>query len=241
MAVVTKLAKPFRFWLLLCLVLPLTLGCTSPSPSPSSPLSPSPTVLEVIELPEPRLAGEMSVEEALALRRSKRSFTEEALTWQQISQLLWAAQGITNPTYGFRVAPSAGGLYPLELYVVAPHGVYHYLPQSHQVEKLLEGDLRPELCEAAFSQSAVAEGAIDIVITALYQRTSQKYGEVRSPQYVHLEAGHAAQNILLEAVALGLGAVPIGAFYDGQVQAVLALPPDHQPLYVIPVGHPREG
>jgi SagB-type dehydrogenase family enzyme len=122
---------------------------------------------------------------------------------------------------------------------VVQEGVYHYEPQDHRLVSLIQGDRRLELHAAALRQSAILEAPAVIVIAAVYERTSQKYGSERSPRYVHLEAGHAAQNVLLQAVALGLGSVPIGAFDDDQVQKALELPADHQPLYLIPVGHPQ--
>jgi SagB-type dehydrogenase family enzyme len=190
----------------------------------------------VVKLPEPKRGGNISLEETLAKRRSQRSFTSQNLSLEQISQLLWAAQGITEEASGKRTAPSAGALYPLELYLVSEEAVYHYRPLGHELEKTLEDDLRSQLCEAAWGQSAVEGAPIDIVITAVYKRTEVKYGG-RAARYVHLEAGHAAQNIHLQAVALGLGSVPIGAFSDDRVQEVLSLPRDHKPLYIIPVGY----
>jgi len=191
---------------------------------------------EIVELPPPQIEGKVSVEQALLERRSVREFTGEDLTWEEISQILWAAQGITEERYGLRTAPSAGALYPLELYVVKREGVYHYLPQGHKLEKTLESDLRFSLSRAALGQRAVREAPADIVITAVYQRTQRKYRE-EGIRYVHLEAGHAAQNIHLQVVALGLGSVPIGAFNDSEVQRVLRLPLNHEPIYIIPVGH----
>ncbi len=193
--------------------------------------------LEEITLPAPRTSGEVSLEETLATRRSKREFTEEALTLKEMSQLLWAAQGITAD-WGGRTAPSAGALYPLEVYLVTADGLYHYVPQGHKAIVESKGDLRPGIWEAGLKQGALKEAPVIFVITAVYERTERKYGP-RAERYVMLEAGHAAQNILLQAVALGLGAVPIGAFYDEQVQEALALPSDHKPLYLIPVGHPE--
>jgi SagB-type dehydrogenase family enzyme len=191
---------------------------------------------EEMALPKPRLQGELSLEETLARRRSVRSFTEEELTLDEISQLLWAAQGMTA-AWGGRTAPSAGALYPLEVYVATANGLYHYVPQGHKVIIESQDDLRPKLWEAGLKQDAIRDAAAVFVITAVYERTAKKYGG-RAERYVKLEAGHACQNILLQAVALDLGAVPIGAFYDDQVQAALSLPPDHEPLYLIPVGHP---
>ena len=191
-----------------------------------------------IPLPEPRVVGETSLEETLAARRSVRRFAPTALTWEEIGQLLWAVQGITRD-WGARTAPSAGALYPLEVYVATVEGVYRYLPAGHMRAVVSEGDLRQALWEVSLKQDAVQQAPAVFIVAAVYERTSAKYGD-RAARYVHLEAGHAAQNLLLEAVALGLGAVPIGAFYDRKVQDVLRLPRDHEPLYLIPVGHPAE-
>jgi SagB-type dehydrogenase family enzyme len=191
---------------------------------------------QTVALPRPCAQGTLTLEEALAQRRSIRSFDDRLLTRAELGQLLWAAQGITSPA-GQRTAPSAGALYPLEVYAVTPDGVYRYLPTGHQLVRQVAGDVRSALATAALSQSSVSDAPTVIVIAAVYARTIQKYGQERSPRYVHLEAGHAAQNVLLQAVALGLGAVPIGAFHDEQVEAALRLPADQQPLYLIPVGH----
>jgi SagB-type dehydrogenase family enzyme len=189
-------------------------------------------------LPPPSLVGEKSLEEVIASRRSMREFTDEALSWSNISQLLWSAQGLTDPG-GLRTAPSAGALYSLEMYVALPDGAYHYLPHGHAMERVSERDLRQDLWQAGLRQDALRQASAIFVIAAVYERTEAKYGE-RAERYVHLEAGHAAQNMLLQAVALELGAVPIGAFSDDLVQAALGLPADHRPLYLIPVGHPLE-
>lgn len=193
-----------------------------------------------IVLPEPSYEGDISVEAALLQRRSVWSYTDEALTLPEVAQLLWAAQGINGPG-GRRTAPSAGALYPLEVYLVVGNvagleaGVYRYEPQPHELVRILSGEQREALSQAALDQSNVREGAIDVVITAIYERTTQKYGE-RGIRYVHLEAGHAAENMYLQAVSLGLGMVVVGAFHDDQVQEVLNLPEDAEPLYIIPVG-----
>jgi SagB-type dehydrogenase family enzyme len=192
----------------------------------------------ILRLPAPEQKGKMSLEEALARRRSVREFTREALTERELSQLLWAAQGITHPE-GLRTAPSAGALYPLELYVGLASGFYRYEPRPHQLVRLSDRDLRAAMCHVALDQQAITQAAAVFVIAAVYERTSRKYGAARTPRYVHMEVGHAAQNLLLEAVALGLGGVPMGAFEDEALQKVLALPEDHHPLYLIPVGHPR--
>lgn len=217
-------------WLAGCMPGPANRPDVTAAPAQTTPP-------EVITLPAPRLKGVLTLEETLAQRRSLRQFSDTPLTWEELGQLLWAAQGITHPA-GLRTAPSAGALYPLEVYAVIPEGVYHYQPEEHRVTLQAQGDVRTELAAAALRQAPVAEAPAVLVIAAVYARTAQKYGQERSPRYVHLEAGHAAQNILLQAVALNLGAVPIGAFMDRQVQQVLALPSDQQPLYLIPVGRP---
>jgi SagB-type dehydrogenase family enzyme len=167
-----------------------------------------------------------------------RVYGEAALTWEEIGQLLWAAQGITRD-WGARTAPSAGALYPLETYVLLAEGLYRYAPQGHKAIALSDRDLRQGLWAVSIKQNAIRDAPAVFVIAAVYKRTSGKYGD-RAERYVHLEAGHAAQNLLLQAVALELGGVPIGAFYDDKVQDVLGLPRDHAPLYVIPVGRPAE-
>jgi SagB-type dehydrogenase family enzyme len=189
-------------------------------------------------LPPPIVAGRTSLEEALSQRRSIREFSDTALTPAELAQLLWAAQGTTNRR-GFRTAPSAGALYPLETYLVTADGVFHYDPLDHQLRVMSDGDARRALYDSALRQEAVLGAPATFVIAAVYERTEARYGVERSPRYVHLEAGHAAQNLLLQAVALRLGAVPIGAFDDEGIQAALGLPADHEPLYLIPVGHPR--
>jgi SagB-type dehydrogenase family enzyme len=189
-------------------------------------------------LPTPFMDRGHSLEQTLRDRRSVRDFTDEPLSMDEISQLLWAAQGITDPR-GYRTAPSAGALYPIELYIVTAGGVFHYDPQDHSLTLVKDGDLREDLCKAALNQEAVSEAPVIFIFTAVYERVAVKYGSDRTPRYVHLEVGHAAQNVLLQAVSLDLGAVPIGAFYDDQVQSILDLPSDHEPLYLIPVGRPR--
>ncbi|MDH7487044.1 MAG: SagB/ThcOx family dehydrogenase [Anaerolineae bacterium] len=217
------------------------VACAPPVALPAPPTAvPSAAAVEaageVITLPAPRLQSDVSLEEALLRRRSVRTYSDQPLTLAEIGQLLWAAQGITDER-GLRTAPSAGALYPLELYVATDDGLYHYRPQGHQAEVRRVEGWREALCPAALSQGAVCQAPAVFVVTAVYARTAAKYGE-RAERYVRLEAGHAAQNLLLQAVALDLGAVPIGAFYDDQVQAALGLPADHQPLYLIPVGRP---
>jgi SagB-type dehydrogenase family enzyme len=195
---------------------------------------------ERIQLPEPRYESETSVEEALVQRRSIRDYSGENLTLEELSQLFWAAQGITSPGGG-RTAPSAGALYPLELYIVVgdveglDRGVYRYSPVEHELEKVKNGDVRAELADAALGQEFIGDAAIDIVFTAVYERTTVKYSE-RGIRYVYMEAGHAAQNVYLQAEALDLGTVTIGAFYDNDVKDFVGIQEQESPLYIMPVG-----
>jgi len=189
-------------------------------------------------LPMPSVKGTVSVEETLARRRSIRTFKSDRLTLDQISQLLWAAQGITERRRGLRTAPSAGATYPLTTYLVTDQGVFMYDPQKHALLPKRAGDVRPALAEAALGQSWVREAPASIVFAAIYERTTGRYGG-RGQRYVHMEAGHAAENVHLQAVALGLGSVPLGAFDDENVAEVLGLGREERPLYIIPVGVPR--
>ena len=223
---------------LLMIALSFSTGCGSPEMG-ALPAGDESRIV----LPDPELDGDTAVAESLLQRRSVRDYTEEALTLSEVAQLLWAAQGITT-SLGQRTAPSAGGLYPLEVYVVignvknVPPGVYKYRPEPHELVKVLAGEQREALAKAALSQSPVRDGAIDIVFTAVYERTTVKYGD-RGIRYVHMEAGHAAQNVYLQAAALDLGTVVIGAFYDDQVKRVLNLPKEEEPLYIMPVGRKK--
>jgi SagB-type dehydrogenase family enzyme len=225
-------------WCVVLIVVMLIGGCGTTDKGVDTPDSGGAVVTDRIDLPQPEVTGGGSLADALARRRSVREYQPRPLDMADISQLIWAAQGVTSSS-GQRTAPSAGGLYPLELYLVTQSGRYHYDPNRHQLEVLDEDDVRTDLARAALSQEAVEEAAAVFVVAAVYSRTEQKYGE-RAARYVKLEAGHAAQNLLLQAVSLGLGAVPIGAFHDDEVQEVLDLPSDHEPLYLIAVGHPAE-
>lgn len=220
------------------LIIPVTLAVASAHQTPDVRAS------DRIRLPAPRLASAVSVEQALHQRRSVREFDRNRMvTVEEISQLLWSVQGVTA-SGGFRTAPSAGALYPLEVYLVAGHvqdlqaGVYHYRPDGHELRRVLLGDRRKQLARAALQQEALYEAPAVVVIAVIYARTTQKYGE-RGRQYALIEVGHAAQNLLLQAVALGLGAVPIGAFYDHEVKHVMGLKADEEPVYLIPLGKRR--
>jgi len=196
---------------------------------------------EVVKLFEPVKKGGFSVEEAIAGRRSRRAYTNEPISLKHISQLCWAAQGITEPSTGLRAAPSAGALYPLDLFLVVGNsdlaaGVYHYSCKEHILERVKSGDYRKQLREAALGQEWVENGALNFVITATYDRTTATYGQRGRERYVPMEAGHAAENICLQGESLGFGAVTVGAFNDEQVREVISGPSEHVPLYVIPVG-----
>lgn len=190
-----------------------------------------------IALATPARSGGMSLAEALARRRSVREYANAPISDEALGQLLWAAQGITDPA-GYRTAPSAGGLYPLEVYAATERGVFHYEPRRHRLTRVGRADARGAIARAALSQEAVRRAPVLLVIAAVQERTAAKYG-ARSERYVHLEVGHAAQNVLLTAVALGLGAVPIGAFDDAALERALALPDAERPVYLIAVGQSR--
>ncbi len=193
-----------------------------------------------VRLPEPKVDGKLSVEAAILLRRSVRRYAGDPLTLGEVAQLLWAAQGVTDAS-GYRAAPSAGALYPLEVDVLCGRveglepGVYRYSPKAHSLSRRLQGDRRSHVSSAALGQSAVAEAPAVLVISAVFERTLHKYGE-RGIRYIHTEAGHAAQNVCLQAVALKLGSVHIGAFQDDQVTKGLELQEGEKPLILLPIG-----
>jgi len=201
---------------------------------------------KIIKLPEPAHKGSVSLEEAINRRHSVREFRKEELTLNEVSQLLWACAGRTfdSVTGATRTYPSAGGLYPLEMYLAAGDvdglaaGIYHYLAGEHALTLEHSGDVRRELAHAALGQFFIAEAPASIVISAVYERTAMRYGERGRIRYVHMDAGHAAQNVYLQAVALGLGTVTVGAFDDERVKKVLRLTRG-EPLCIMPVGKPR--
>ena len=197
-----------------------------------------------ISLPKPSLDGKVSVEKAIKERRTIRDFKDRPLPFTHLSQLLWAAQGITDPKEGKRAAPSAGALYPLDIYVIAGEkgvkgmeaGVYHYLPKTHSVLPISKGDRRKEIASASLQQMWMAKAPVIFVITAEYKRITWKYGE-RGIRYGLIEVGHVGQNLFLQAEVLGLGAGIVGAFYDEDVSKVIGLPPKHEPLLIMPAGY----
>jgi SagB-type dehydrogenase family enzyme len=201
-----------------------------------------------VDLPKPIVAPQSlseghALEHLLSQRRSVRAFRSEALNLSQLGQLLWAAQGVTNPQ-GYRTAPSAGALYPLELYVVAGSvqgltaGVYHYYPGQHRLVNTTRGDLRKSLAQAALQQPWVEHAPAVLIIGAVFERTMQKYGK-RGVRYAHIEAGSVAQNVYLQAQALHLGTVVVGAFDDAAVADIVRLADEVDPLILMPVGFSR--
>jgi SagB-type dehydrogenase family enzyme len=195
-----------------------------------------------IKLPTPRLDGDMALETALLQRRSVRKFGARPLSLAHAAQLLWAGQGVTSDRGG-RTAPSAGATYPLEVHLAAgavsalPAGLYRFQPQTNELKPEAEGDLRAALVAAAHGQAWIADAPAVVVITGVERRTAARYGR-RAKRYVQLEAGHVAQNIALQAVALGLASTPVGAFDDDRLHRVLGVPAAERPLYLLPVGHP---
>jgi len=193
-----------------------------------------------IRLPQPRYDGKVSIEQALLKRRSVRSYQSGPLAVSEISQLLWSAQGLTGSSR-YRTAPSAGSLYPLEVYLAAgsvmdvDSGIYKYDPHSHEIVLTITGDKRPELCRAGLSQGSIRSAPAVMIFCAVFERVTGRYGK-RGIQYVYMEAGHAIQNASLQAVALGLGSVVIGAFNDHEVKQILKLESDEEPLLLLPVG-----
>lgn len=194
----------------------------------------------MITLPKPVYEGKISVESTLLARRSIRTFKDEPLALAEVSQLLWAAQGVNRPD-GYRTCPSAGALFPLELRLVAGKvndlapGIYRYIPDKHQLVQSGTEDPRSRLAESALGQSMIAHAPATLAISAVFDRTTRRYGQ-RGIRYVFMEAGHASQNVHLQVVPLNLGTVVIGAFSDDRVKEVLGLAADEEPLYLMPIG-----
>ncbi|MFO7934621.1 MAG: SagB/ThcOx family dehydrogenase [Bacteroidales bacterium] len=207
-----------------------------------------------VQLPDPQTGGNLSVEAAMAGRRSRRSFSGEEIKIRDLSQILWAAYGITERFVGahedrggFRTAPSAGGLYPLEIYLVAGKveglepGIYRYVPPGHHLTRVMEGDVRDELSAAALGQEPVREAAACLLYSVVYDRNTGRYGERGSRRYVCMDVGHSAQNVYLQAESLRLGTCAIGAFNDHAVKEVMQLPDGEEPMYIMPIGKYKSG
>ncbi len=194
-----------------------------------------------ITLPQPEIAEENSLEKTIKERRSVRSFSQDSLKLEEVSQILWATQGITDKERGLRAVPSAGAVYPLTVYVsvrdmedLSP-GVYEYLPEEHTLKLTKDDEVTREIYESALRQDPVMEGRVTIVIAADYDITRTRYGE-RAERYVHMEAGHAGQNIYLQAEVLGIGTVAIGAFDDSGVGKAVGVREEESVLYLFPLG-----
>ena len=195
---------------------------------------------QTVRLPAPKLKGRMTVEEAIAARRSKRAYRADPLRLSEASQLLWAAQGITDPEEQKRAAPSAGGLYPLETYLVATKveglepGVYYYRPEEHDLVLMNPGKFRPQLA-ASIDQDCVRFATCLIVFAAVFERLAKRFRE-RGPCFAYMEAAHAAENVQLQGTALGLGSVMVGAFKAAEISRILGLPDGEEPVYLMAVG-----
>ena len=236
-----------RLFVMIAVMLPVSVlvlaACAPSEPDDSGVPTPAPNDAADVMPPGPVHVGDMSLEEAINERRSIRSFRNEPLSLDDLAQLLWAAQGVSDESRGLRTAPSAGATYPLETFVVVGDvtgldpAVYRYHPDTHRLLLSTAGDVRDELANAALAQQFIADAPVTVVFAGIYARTAQRYGD-RAERYVHMEAGHAAQNLALQATALGLGTVPVGAFRDERVTGVLGLTAEEVPLYLLPIGHP---
>jgi len=201
---------------------------------------------KIIELPKPMLKSNKSFEQVLSERRTKRAFSVERVNKRILSQLLWAAQGITDESRNYRTAPSAGALYPLEVYIIVQNkgceglenGLYKYIPNENQIEFIKPGDLDSSLANVGYSQDFFARSPICFILTAVPKRTTKKYGE-RGYRYIHMEVGHVGQNIQLQGTALGLSVGIAGAFKDQKLSELLDLNEEEIPLYIMPVGYPK--
>ena len=204
-------------------------------------------VIGTVSLPAPQLTGNLSVEAAIQNRRSVREYANESVTLGNVSQILWSAQGITNTQYQLRAAPSAGQVYPLEIYVIAgpnvtglKEGVYQYEPSNNTLEMFMNGDLRSDLATIADGQPWVKQAPLDILITGDYQKMIDKYPNKQlSTTFVDLEAGGVGENIYLQAESLGLATVALGSFDSNQLNQKFELPSNETPLYIFPIGHPQ--
>jgi SagB-type dehydrogenase family enzyme len=192
---------------------------------------------EVIQLTDPNLTGTLTFEEVLAKRRTVHQFSTEALKRSQIGQLAWAGQGVTDPQRGLRTAPSAGAMYPIELFFATAEGVYSYRPADHSLVQTSQQDIRSNLARATTTPEPIVAAGCSIIVTGSTRKLTSRFGK-NSRTFVALEAGHVAQNIQLQAVCLGLGSVAIGGLDTTAVRKVCRMSRDTEPLYVICVGYP---
>ena len=233
-------------------------ACNTPAGNSSAGVEQTQSKLVKIEgdqptylLPSPITDGKVSVESTFANRRSQRYYMDQAISAEQLGQILWAAYGVTSPQPdrpttrgGFRTPPSAGGRYPLELHAVIGKvdgiepGVYRYISEEHKIVRTIDRDIREELCTVALGQTFVKEAPVTIFYSGIFERTTERYNE-RGLRYVWIDLGHSAENLLLQTEALGLGACVIGSFYDDQATALMMLPEGETPMYIVTVGHKR--
>ena len=201
---------------------------------------------DTLKLPKPKTKGDVSLEETIARRRSVRAIARRPLSLEQVSQILWCAQGITGKDGVKRASPSAGATYPMEIFIAVGEesvtgldaGVYRYVPDGHALVRTREGDVRKQVAAAALGQQFLAQAPLDVLIAADFRRTTGRYRE-RGIRYVHMEVGHIGQNIYLQAESLGLGTVAVGAFEDEKVAEAFGLPRELEALYLMPVGCSR--
>ena len=250
-----KHIKKNRYWLFGIILFIAFSACSDRMPKAES----SSSILTETEmknlpltylLPSPKTDGSVSVEKALSNRRSQRNFQDRELSTDQLSQILWAAYGVTRPMPehpslkgGLRTAPSAGAMYPFEIYAVAgkvkgiESGVYKYIPHEHKITRTIDKDIRVNLSAAALGQTMIRDAPVTIVYSAVFSRMTSRYGERGRERYVCIDLGHSAQNIYLQTEALRLGTCAIGAFTDSKVSQTLQLPAEEEPLYLMPVGY----
>ena len=244
------IGKNCVFWLILLMAYSACYSEASANQSGKAVLTKTENAQLTYILPSPKTTGGVSVEEALANRRSHRHFQNRELSAEQLSQILWAAYGITKPMPdrpqlrgGLRTTPAAGALYPLEIYAAVGNvtgiepGVYKYISKEHKIIRTIGKDIREELSAAALGQLMVRDAPVTVVYCAVFHRIAQKYGERGRERYVLLDLGHSAQNIYLQAEALHIGTCAIGAFKDGKVSELLQLPTEEEPLYLMPLGY----
>ena len=244
-------SKEWLLCLIFFIVFPACNGKTSENEVNNNTLTRTGESQLTYILPPPKKDGSMSVERALANRRSQRNFQNRAISADQLSQILWAAYGVTsaipdrpNLRGGLRTAPSAGALYPLEIYAIIGNaegiepGVYRYISGEHKIVRTIARDVRSELSGAALGQRMIRDAPATVFYSAIYSRMTDRYGE-RGRKYVYIDLGHSAQNIYLQATALGLGTCAVGAFINAMVKQVLQLPENEEPLYLMPIGYYR--
>lgn len=204
---------------------------------------------KTIQLPEPRFDSDFSIEEVMLKRRSHRNFVKSAISLEDLSQVLWAAYGITKADDsreifrgGFRTAPSAGATFPLEIYAIVgkvndlESGVYRYISDGHKLVKISDDDIKSSLAKAALNQEMIEDAPVSLLFSAVFERTTQRYGDRGKKRYVCMEIGHVAQNVYLQVEALGLGTCAIGAFNDKKVSEAMHLRKEEEPLYIMPIG-----